>query len=66
MILYQLNHNLIITYYYNEKVTIKRVMQIHNVMVLIFITCAVISRLFFTLWSTCMSVMHFFLMIKAL
>ena len=41
-----------------EKVTIKRVMQIHNIMVLIFITCAVISHLFFTLWS--MSVMHFF------
>ena len=40
-----------------EKVTIKRVMQIHNIMVLIFITCAVINHLFFTLWS--MSVMHF-------
>ena len=57
MILYQLNHNLIITII-TEKVTIKRVMQIHNIMVLIFITCAVISDLFFTLWS--MSVMHFF------
>ena len=39
-------------------------------MVLIFITCAVINHLFFTLWS--MSVMHFlsifffFLMIRAL
>ena len=35
MILYQLNHNLIITII-TEKVTIKRVMQIHNIMVLIF------------------------------
>ena len=60
MILYQLNHNLIITYYsiITEKVTIKRVMQIHNIMVLIFITCAVIRHLFFTLCS--MSVMHLF------
>ena len=32
-------------------------MQIHNIMVLIFITCAVINHLFFTLWS--MSVMLF-------
>ena len=32
-------------------------MQIHNIMVLIFITCVVINHLFFTLWS--MSVMHF-------
>ena len=46
MILYQLNPNLIITHYYNWKVTIKRVMQIHNIMVLIFITCAVINHLF--------------------
>ena len=38
-------------------------MQIHNLMILIFITCAVINDLFFTLWST--SVMHF-LMIQAL
>ena len=58
MILYQLNHNMIITYYQTEKVTIKIVMQIHNIMVLIFITCAVTNHLFFTLWS--MSVMHFF------
>ena len=47
-----------------EKVTIKRVMQIHNIMVLIFITCAVIHHLFFMVWS--MSVMHFVLMIQAL
>ena len=33
-------------------------MQIHNIMVLIFITCAVINHLFFTLLF--MSVMHFF------
>ena len=63
MILYQLYHNLIITYYYNY-FTIKSVMQIYNVMDLIFITCAVISHMFFRLWS--MSVMHFFLMIQAL
>ena len=60
--------DLIIIYYYTiitEKVTIKRVMQIHNIMVLIFITCAVINHLFIMLWS--MSVMHFFfLMIQAL
>ena len=55
--LYQLNDNLIITII-TEKVTIKRVMQIHNIMILIFITCAVINHLFFTLWS--MSVLHFF------
>ena len=55
MILYQLNHNLITII--TEKVTIKRVMQIHNIMVLFFITCAMINHLFFTLWS--MSVMHF-------
>ena len=42
-----------------EKVTIKRVMQIHNIMVLIFNACALINHLFFMLWS--MSVMHFFL-----
>ena len=30
-----------------EKVTIKRVVQIHNIMVLFFITCAVINHLFF-------------------
>ena len=36
---------------YLHIITIKRVMQIHNIMVLIFITCAVISHLFFTLWS---------------
>ena len=50
-----------------EKVTIKSVMQIHNIMVSIFITCAVISHLFFTLWS--ISVTHFFFfffMIQAL
>ena len=58
MILYQLSHNLIITTIITEKVTINRVMQIHNIMVLIFITCAVINHLFFTLWS--MSVMHTF------
>ena len=58
-ILYQLNHILIVTII-TEKVTIKRVMQIHNIMVLNFITCAVINHLFFTLWS--MSVMHFVLM----
>ena len=56
--LYQLNHNLILLAIITEKVTIKRVMQIHNIMVLIFITCAVINHLFFTLLS--MSVMHFF------
>ena len=61
--LYQLNDNLIITII-TEKVTIKRVMQIHNIMILIFITCAVINHLFFTLWS--MSVLHFFLMIQTL
>ena len=50
------------TYYYNWKITIKRVMQIHNIMVLIFITYAVINHLFFTLLS-----MSFYLMIlKAL
>ena len=55
---YQLNQNLTITYYIiTEKFAIKRVMQIHNIMVLIFITCAVISHMFFTLWS--MSVMHY-------
>ena len=53
--LYQLNHNLILLTILTEKVTIKRVMQINNIMVLIFITCAVISHLFFTLLS--MSVM---------
>ena len=51
-----------------EIVTIKRVtlIQIHNIMVLIFITCAVINHLFFTLWY--MSIMHFFFffMIQAL
>ena len=36
------------TYYYNWKITIKRVMQIHNIMVLIFITCADINHLYFT------------------
>ena len=56
--LYQLNHNLILLTIITEKVTIKRVMQIHNIMDLIFITCAVINHLFFTLLS--MSVMHFF------
>ena len=55
--LYQLNHNLILL---TKNVTIKRVMQIHNIMVLIFITCAVINHLFFTLLS--MSVMHCFLL----
>ena len=57
--LYQLNHNLILLTIITENVTIKRVMQIHNIMVLIFITCAVINYLFFMLWSV--SVMHFFL-----
>ena len=57
--LYQLNHNLILLTIITEKVTIKIVMQIHNIMVLIFITCAVINHLFFTLLS--MSVMHLFL-----
>ena len=57
--LYQLKHNLILLTIITEKVTIKRVMQIHNIMDLIFITCAVINHLFFTLLS--MSVMHFFL-----
>ena len=56
--LYQLNHNLILLTIITEKVSIKRVMQIHNIIVLIFITCAVINHLFFTLSS--MSVMHFF------
>ena len=37
-------------------------MQIYNLMILIFIICAVINHLFFTL---CTSVMHF-LMIQAL
>ena len=64
MILYQLNHNLIITYYYNEKATIKRAMQIHGIMVLIFNACAVINHLFFTLCS--MLCIFFFLMIQAL
>ena len=45
--LYQLNHNLILLTIITEKVTIKRVMQIHNIMDLIFITCAVINHLFF-------------------
>ena len=54
MILYQLNHNLIITYYIiTEKFAIKRVMQIHNIMVLIFITCAVISHVFHALVYVC-------------
>ena len=57
--LYQLNHNLILLTIITEKVTIKRVMQIHNIMDLIFIICAVINHLFCTLLS--MSVMHFFL-----
>ena len=57
--LYQLNHNLILLTIITENVSIKRVMQIHNIMDLIFITCAVINHLFFTLLS--MSVMHFFL-----
>ena len=38
-------------------------MQIHNIMVLIFITCAVVIHLFFMHWS--MSIM-LFLMIHAL
>ena len=42
--LYQLNHNLILLTIITEKVTIKIVMQIHNIMVLIFITCAVINQ----------------------
>ena len=54
--LHQLNHNLILLIL-TEKVTIKRVMQIHNIMDLIFITCAVVNHLFFTLLF--MSVMHF-------
>ena len=54
--LQQLNHNLILFATITEKVTIKGVMQIHNIMVLIFITCAVINHLFFML----LSVMHFF------
>ena len=49
--LYQLNHNLILLTIITEKVTIKRVMQIHNIMVLISITCAVINHQFFTLLS---------------
>ena len=53
-----LNHNLILLPIITEKVTIKRVMQIHNIMVLIFITSAVINHLFFSLLS--MSVMHVF------
>ena len=57
--LYQLNHNLILLTIIAEKVTIKIVMQIPNIMVLIFITCAVINHLFFTVLS--MSVMHLFL-----
>ena len=57
--LYQLNHNLILLTIITENVSIKRVMQIHNIMDLIFITCAVINHLFFTLLS--MPVMHFFL-----
>ena len=57
-VLCQLNHNLIITYHYTEKV----ITQIHNIMILIFITCAVINHLFFTLWST--SVMHFLMKSK--
>ena len=56
--LYQLNHNLILLTIITEKVTNKRVMQIHNLMDLIFITCAVINHLYFTLLS--MSVIHFF------
>ena len=38
-------------------------MQIHNIMILIFITCAVINHLFFMLWSTAVML---FLMIEAL
>ena len=57
--LHKLNHNLILLTIITEKVTIKRVMQIQNIMDLIFITCAVINHLFFTLLS--MSVMHYFL-----
>ena len=49
--LYQLNHDLILLTIITEKVTIRRVMEIHNIIVLIFITCAVISHLFFTLLS---------------
>ena len=56
--LYQLNHNLILLAIITEKVTIKKVLQIHNIMVLIFITCIVINHQFFALFS--MSVMHFF------
>ena len=44
-------------------ITEKVITQIQNIIVLIFITCAVINHLFFMLWS--MSVMHF-LMIEAL
>ena len=44
----QFDNNLILTII-TEKITIKRVMQIHNIMVLIFITCAAINHLFFTL-----------------
>ena len=53
MILYQLNHNLIIfnTYYYNLKVTINRVMQIHNIMVLIFITSDVFHALVYVYYA---------------
>ena len=51
MILYQLNHNLIIAYYYNLKVTINRVMQMHNITVLIFITCDVFHALVYVYYA---------------
>ena len=35
-------------------------MQRHNIMVLIFITCAVINHLFFMLWSVCYAFFFFF------
>ena len=49
--LYQLKHDLILLTIITEKVTIRRVMEIHNIMVLICIPCAVINHLFFTLLS---------------
>ena len=52
MILYEMSQfDNYLLFIITEKVTIKRVMQIHNIMVLIFNACAVINHLFFTLWS---------------
>ena len=67
MILYQLNHNLIIAYYNNLTVTINRAMQIHNITVLIFITCDVFHALVYVYYAFFFFFFFFFMyMIQAL